>query len=200
MGEMMYMPAGNLVGELGDAGGGMHIFVGSKAPWHVIADELPKYETMPPQWPAPKIEPRAIPELPAGHTHGSCLCGAVTFSVSGQPSRWYQCHCSRCRRGRSAVHGSNTFYPSEQFTWRSGRDRVRLYKVPEAARFAVAFCTQCGGSTPVERENVPFVLVPAALFDSDPGARPAAHIFVGSKASWYEITDGLPQFSELPPT
>jgi hypothetical protein len=25
------------------------------------------------------------------------------------------------------------------------------------------------------------------------------HIFVGSKAAWYEITDPLPQYGELPP-
>jgi hypothetical protein len=27
---------------------------------------------------------------------------------------------------------------------------------------------------------------------------PTAHIFVGSKASWFEITDSLPQYAELP--
>ena len=29
--------------------------------------------------------------------------------------------------------------------------------------------------------------------DDDPGVRPVDHIFVGSKAPWYEITDDLPQ-------
>ncbi len=33
----------------------------------------------------------------------------------------------------------------------------------------------------------------------DPKLRPEAHIFVGSKAPWYEITDDLPQFDEWPP-
>jgi hypothetical protein len=27
-----------------------------------------------------------------------------------------------------------------------------------------------------------------------PAIRPAMHIFVGSKAPWFEITDGLPQY------
>ena len=30
----------------------------------------------------------------------------------------------------------------------------------------------------------------------DPGIRPTKHIFVGSKAPWFEITDDLPQFDE----
>jgi hypothetical protein len=30
----------------------------------------------------------------------------------------------------------------------------------------------------------------------DPAIRPTAHIFVGSKAPWFTITDDLPQFAE----
>ncbi|AFP30847.1 hypothetical protein MRBBS_1910 [Marinobacter sp. BSs20148] len=32
--------------------------------------------------------------------------------------------------------------------------------------------------------------------DNDPGVRASRHVFVGSKAPWFEITDGLPQFAE----
>ena len=32
----------------------------------------------------------------------------------------------------------------------------------------------------------------------EPTIRPTAHIFVGSKATWYTITDTLPQHDELP--
>lgn len=197
MGEVVFMPAGNLVGELGDAGG-MHIFVGSKAPWHTIADDLPQHDTVPPGWPLPEVS-RPIPPVLEGATQGSCLCGGVTFSVQGIPARWLQCHCSRCRRGRSAAHASNTFYPLAQLTWRNGRELVKSYKVPEAERFAIAFCVRCGGGAPLERAGVPFVLVPAGLLDADPGARPQAHIHVASKAPWYTIRDTLPQFPELPP-
>lgn len=124
----------------------------------------------------------------------------MTFAVRGAPSRWLQCHCSRCRRARSAAHGSNTFFPLAQFSWQTGRELVRGHRVPEAQRFTSSFCTRCGGAAPTEREDVPFVLVPAALFDSDPGARPQAHIHVASKAAWYAIQDALPQFPELPPS
>lgn len=198
MGDQVFMPAGNLQGELGDAGG-MHVFVGSKAPWHPITGPLPQHADVPPGWTVPETARPPVPALPSGTTHGSCLCGDVTFRVSGAPARWYQCHCSRCRRGRSAAHGSNAFYPTAQFAWLSGREQVRTYKLPEAERFAVAFCARCGGATPVERAGVPFVLVPAAILDGDPGARPQAHIHVASKAPWYVITDDIAQFAELPP-
>jgi hypothetical protein len=32
-----------------------------------------------------------------------------------------------------------------------------------------------------------------------PSIRPTAHIYVGSKAAWYTISDDLPQYDELPP-
>ena len=34
--------------------------------------------------------------------------------------------------------------------------------------------------------------------DDDPGVLPSYHIFVGSKAPWYDITDHLPQFDTFP--
>ncbi len=196
LGDGLWVPAGNLFGDLGVTGG-LHMFVGSKPAWHVIADALPQHEAAPPGWTS-AVERKAAPAV-EGATHGSCSCGAVTFAVTGAPTRWMQCHCSRCRRGRSAAHGSNAFYPSAQFAWRTGRELVRSYRPPEAERFAVSFCIRCGGGAPVEREKVPFVLLPAALLDSDPGFRPEAHIHVASKASWYAIHGALPQFAELPP-
>jgi hypothetical protein len=42
-------------------------------------------------------------------------------------------------------------------------------------------------------------VVPAGSLDDDPGARGKIHIFVGSKASWYEIADDLPQHDAYPP-
>jgi len=30
-----------------------------------------------------------------------------------------------------------------------------------------------------------------------PGIRPSKHIFVGSKAPWFDITDELPQYAEF---
>lgn len=198
LGDRMLLPAGGLQGDFSQVSA-EHIFVGSKAPWHVINDGLPQHVASPPRWTLPEVSRPEPVELEAA-SPGSCLCGAVTFSVSGAPRVWFQCHCSRCRRGRSAVHGSNAFYPLEQFAWRAGRELVQRYKPPEAARFAVSFCTRCGGGTPVERENIPFILIPCALFDSDPGARPQAHIYVASKAPWYTFGDGLPRYDELPPT
>ena len=41
--------------------------------------------------------------------------------------------------------------------------------------------------------------IPAGLLDDDPGVLPKLHVFAGSKAPWWEITDGLPQHEKWVP-
>ena len=57
------------------------------------------------------------------------------------------------------------------------------------------FCRRCGSSLAASDCGA-VTSVTLGTVDGDPGVRPEKHIFVGSKAPWYEITDGLPQFSE----
>jgi hypothetical protein len=42
-------------------------------------------------------------------------------------------------------------------------------------------------------------VTPLGSLDDDPGFKPAHNIFVASKATWHKITDGLPEFAEMPP-
>ena len=44
--------------------------------------------------------------------------------------------------------------------------------------------------------NTTYVHVGMGSLVDTPSIRPTAHIFVGSKAHWFEITDDLPQFEE----
>jgi hypothetical protein len=189
---------GNLDGDPGARLEG-HIFVGSKAPWHDILDSLPRYEEYPPDFAGAVSIERPVVNPEAGKTFGSCLCGEVAYEITGAPVVMYQCHCTRCRKSRSAAHGANMFYKLDKFRWIRGESLVVDYKLPEAARFGVAFCRQCGGATPRAVAARGAVIVPAGPLDTDPGARPAAHIFVGSKAPWFEITDAIPQIAEGPP-
>lgn len=176
-----------------------HMFVGSKAPWHTITDCLPQHQTYPPQFAgATPIERPTVAPDPE-KTLGSCLCGEVAYELTGAAVAMYQCHCSRCRKGRGAAHGANLFYPLEQFQWIRGEKNVVDYKLPQAQRFGVAFCRLCGGATPRVSVQAAHVVVPAGALDTDPGMRPLAHIFVGSKAPWFEITDQIPQIEGAPP-
>jgi hypothetical protein len=190
-------PAGNLEGDLGIRPQS-HTFVGSKAAWHTITDSVPQHAAMPPDFGGGSGISRPTVTQREGVADGSCLCGEVAYEVRA-PIRMYHCHCSRCRRARGAAHTTNMLANIADFAFTRGEQLVTQYKVPEAARFGVAFCTRCGGKVPRVSRERGNVVVPAGALDTDPGMRPQANIFVASKAPWYEITDTLPQFAEMPP-
>jgi hypothetical protein len=51
---------------------------------------------------------------------------------------------------------------------------------------------------PVHDSKETMAWVPAGALDQDLGVLPTVHIYVGSKAPWFCITDDLPQHRELP--
>jgi hypothetical protein len=126
---------------------------------------------------------------------GSCLCGGIEYEVNGTFGSVVNCHCSMCRKATGAAFRTRAAISPGTFRWLVGEELVSKYQSsPEETR---TFCRVCGatlatfiGDSPKE------VGLSLGTLDDDPGVRPSAHIFVGSKAPWFEITDGLPQFSE----
>ena len=190
-------PAGNLDGDLGIKPQA-HIFTGSKASWYEITDSLPQHVEYPPEFGMSGVE-RPTVEPKEGVIQGSCLCGEVAFEIEGTPERLMYCHCSRCRRARSAAHGANLFFDPEQLRWLRGESLVKHYKDPTARFFAVSFCEKCGSGAPRANREHKVAFTPAGVLDTDPGIKPLARIFVGSKAGWLDLTDNVPRFEELPP-
>jgi hypothetical protein len=62
-----------------------------------------------------------------------------------------------------------------------------------------AHCARCGSLLYSLVRDGAYVHVTLGTLVDSPSIRPAAHIFVGSKAPWETICDGLPQFDKLPP-
>lgn len=196
---LIFSPAGNFLEDPGERPGA-HIFVGSKAPWYEIADQLPRADAFPPGVDAAVLPDPPRGEPPPGAARGSCLCGSVAFELTapGQFARY--CHCGRCRRARSAAHASNMAVALDAVRYTRGAECVASYKLPEADRFAQAFCRTCGSPMPQPYAARGIAVVPMGALDDPPGVRPSSHIFVGSKAPWFAIADALPQHVEYPPT
>lgn len=197
--DLAIIPVGTLEGDPG-LRPEQHFFVGSKAAWHTISDALPQHERFPPEFGDMQglPDPAPIASSPT-HIAGSCLCGEVRYELQN-PITMFQCHCTRCRKARGAAHGANLFCRLDDFRWTQGEERVVDYKLPEAKYYGVAFCNQCGASVPRASKERGIVVVPVSGLDTDPGMRPVAHIFVASKAPWFEITDAIQQFPEGPPS
>jgi hypothetical protein len=128
---------------------------------------------------------------------GSCLCGAVTYETAGRPISFVFDHCSRCRKASGSAFKAEILVEAADFRWVSGQALVKLYEAPirkTPPGYRSAFCTVCGGPVPIVDDRV--INIPAGTLDDDPGLRPERHIFVASKAPWFEIADHLPRFSE----
>ncbi len=130
---------------------------------------------------------------------GSCLCGAVKYEVTGEPKRFYHCHCSRCRKVTGTGHASNMFLQPAALHWLSGEEQIRLFKVPEALRFTNTFCAICGSRLPRQGKDSDVVMIPAGSLDDAAPIKPQARIFSGSRVSWSCIDGELPAYPELPP-
>jgi predicted nicotinamide N-methyase len=102
----------------------------------------------------------------------------VAYEIEGDLEMIRNCHCSRCRKARSAAHASNLFPDPKGFRWTEGEELLESFKLPEAKRFTSCFCRVCGSSLP--RVGPGYVVVPAGTLDDDPGVREGLHIFCGS--------------------
>lgn len=115
---------------------------------------------------------------------GSCLCGSVSYEITGDAGQFWHCHCERCRKATGTGHASNILMTPNSVKWISGNDLLNYYKVPEAKRFATVFCSICGSLMPRVAPDESFALVPAGTLDNDPGVRPEGRIFQDSRAPW----------------
>ncbi len=175
-----------------------HIFAESAPEWAPITDGLPRFAAYPPGV-GGEIDRLAVRPEP-GLILGGCLCGAMAFEVDAEAVVLARnCHCRRCRRHTGAAHASNLFVALDAVRLRRGEELRTLWKLPEAERFASGFCSRCGSIAPRPIPQLGRCLIPMGALDTDPGMRPSSHIFVASKAPWFEITDGLPQYEGYAP-
>lgn len=129
--------------------------------------------------------------------NGKCLCESIEYEISGSLGPIYNCHCSKCRRWHGSAFRTRASIDKSQFKWLRGSDNLSEYKSSDnVTKF---FCKTCGSPLISTYENKPDILgIPLGGIEGIPAVNLEAHIFIGSKASWYEITDSTPQFEAWP--
>jgi hypothetical protein len=124
---------------------------------------------------------------------GRCECGEVRYQVADAFRYAQNCHCSRCRAATGSAFKPFAGIEREKLELTRGGDRLLVVGEPTLNDTR---CATCGSLLySVVRDGAYVHVALGSLVDA-PSIRPTAHIFVGSKAPWYEITDGLPQFDE----
>jgi hypothetical protein len=127
---------------------------------------------------------------------GECFCGRVTYELAGKLRDARSCHCSRCRKAFSSQASAYAEVDPEKFRWTSGENLLTSY-VGERG-FGLRFCSRCG-STLCGTLNGAVHGVTLGCLNGDPGIEIGRHIFVGSKASWEVLPEGVLAFDQAPP-
>lgn len=122
---------------------------------------------------------------------GSCLCGGVRYRVVDEFTYALNCHCSQCRRATGAAFKPFAGIEARKLNVTKGKHELVFYGEPANHD---AHCRRCGSLLySIVRDGAYAHVTLGTLIDA-PKIRPSAHIFVGSKAPWFTITDKLPQY------
>lgn len=124
---------------------------------------------------------------------GKCECGAVSYQVADTFLYAANCHCSRCRAATGSAFKAFAGIEGTKLEITEGMDSLLVYGDDELNDTR---CGTCGSLLFSVVRNGDYVHVAMGSLVDAPSIRPTEHIFVGSKAPWFEITDDLPQAEE----
>ncbi len=123
----------------------------------------------------------------------SCMCGAVSLDLSGEPAVQVFCHCESCRGWLNAPIHAASLWPAASVKITSGAEQLGSYKRTEASHRK--FCTRCGTPVLIEHPALGMVDIPAGRVEGFVHT-PTVHVHYGEKV--LSVQDGLPKFKDFP--
>ena len=124
---------------------------------------------------------------------GTCFCGAVEVTVSGDPAAMGYCHCNSCRHWSAGPVNGFTLWPKDSVRITKGADNLGSYaKNPQSQR---KWCKTCGGHVLTDHPPWGLVDVYAAIIPSFP-FKPGLH--VNYQETVLHVHDGLPKMKDVP--
>jgi hypothetical protein len=124
---------------------------------------------------------------------GSCFCGAVQLSVTGEPVTMGYCHCESCRHWSAAPVSAFTRWRPGAVKITAGAENIGSYsKTPASVR---KWCKVCGGHLLAEHPAARLIDVYAAVL-SGFEFRPREHVHY--QEALLRVVDSLPKHKDLP--
>ena len=124
---------------------------------------------------------------------GTCFCGAVAISVTGEPAGMGYCHCGSCRTWSAGPVNAFTLWPTSAVRVTKGADQIGSYHKTD--RSLRKWCKQCGGHLLTEHPMWNLIDVYAAIIPSFP-FKPGVHVHYQERVM--PAKDGLPKMKDLP--
>ena len=126
--------------------------------------------------------------------NGRCECGVVHYRVADEFRYAANCHCSNCRAATGSAFKPFAGIERDKLEVVEGVDSLLVWGDEQGNHTRCGVCGSLLYSVVRDGEYVHVAM--GSLVDA-PSIRPTDHIFVGSKAPWFDITDDLPQSEEL---
>lgn len=124
---------------------------------------------------------------------GSCFCGAVAWTVSGDAEGMGYCHCSDCRSWSGGPVNAFTLWKPESFKFTKGEDKVKSFnKTPGSTR---KWCSDCGGHILTDHPGMGLTDVFAASIPTFPHE---AGVHVHYAETVLRMTDGVAKMKDMP--
>ncbi len=123
-------------------------------------------------------------------SEGSCLCGAVRFTVDGPLRDVLACHCTQCRK-TSGHHVAATSAPRSALRIEGAAAISWHTSSPGVQR---GFCGTCGSHLFWDRAARDEMSIFMGAFDVVPALRLSGHIHCAQKGAYYEIAEDHPQW------
>lgn len=125
---------------------------------------------------------------------GSCLCGGVTFILSGDLAPVSCCHCTQCRK-TTGHYLASTEAPADKLAFTSDSS-LKWYQSSDYAERG--FCGNCGSTLfwrVIDSSNISIAVGSLA---SPTGLKTNRHIFLADKGDYYPTPDDAPCFATFP--
>lgn len=127
---------------------------------------------------------------------GGCLCGAVRYTLSGEPRAITLCHCTHCQKQSGSVFSFNLVMRESDYR-QSGDTTIFVDKGDSGAPVHRYFCARCGSPILVKIAAAPGkVVLKAGTLDSMDGLQPRAEIYTDHAVSWFGAIDGTTRFPQ----
>ncbi|MBT5266492.1 MAG: GFA family protein [Rhodospirillaceae bacterium] len=120
---------------------------------------------------------------------GRCMCGPISFELSGPLRDVVFCHCDECRRGAGGFWSATATHV-DRLNVKDPNDLLSWYQSSDQARRG--FCSRCGSSLFFERtDGSGFIGVAAGALEKPTGLMASVHIFASEQGDYYQLDDGL---------
>ena len=129
---------------------------------------------------------------------GGCFCGAVRYTVTGEPSLAAHCHCRDCQKAHGGGHASGFLAPKDSVNV-TGEVKFFDSKGGSGNTVSRGFCPSCGSPLVTKLEIMPDMVIFSAGTMDDPSAfHPTMHIFTANALPWDHRDPTLTEFRGMP--